>query len=133
MGLEDKLIDAGVKVAEDTLKNVLNKKSANNTTSESNANNENINNKESGVTVEKSISVAKKAFTFGRFLTFLVHNLPIFGIVIAVIAAIILFMFNPFGWELNFSFGNGPKIDKTLNLLLILSKWLCVAYIPRAF
>lgn len=65
-----------------------------------------------GATVKGTV---KTVGAFAKFVSFIFSNLPLVGIIVAVIVAAWLFSFNPFGWNINL-FGK-PQIEKTANIV----------------
>ena len=65
-----------------------------------------------GATVKGTV---KTVGAFAKFVSFIFSNLPLVGVIAAVIVAAWLFLFNPFGWNMNL-FGK-PQIEKTANIV----------------
>ena len=65
-----------------------------------------------GATVKGTV---KTVGAFAKFVSFIFSNLPLVGVIAAVIVAAWLFLFNPFAWNMNL-FGK-PQIEKTANIV----------------
>lgn len=65
-----------------------------------------------GATVKGTV---KTVGAFAKFVSFIFSNLPLVGVVAAVIVAAWLFLFNPFSWNMNL-FGK-PQIENTANIV----------------
>lgn len=65
-----------------------------------------------GATVKGAV---KTVGAFAKFVSFIFSNLPLVGVIATVIVAAWLFLFNPFGWNMNL-FGK-PQIEKTANIV----------------
>ena len=65
-----------------------------------------------GATVKGTV---KTVGAFAKFVSFIFSNLPLVGVIAAVIVAAWLFLFNPFDWNMNL-FGK-PQIEKTANIV----------------
>lgn len=68
--------------------------------------------KTTGAAVKGSV---KTVGALAKTISFIFNNLPLVGIIIAVIVATWLFLFNPFGWNMNL-FGK-PQIENTANIV----------------
>ena len=77
--------------------------------------------KTTGAAVKGSV---KTVGALAKTISFIFNNLPLVGIIIAVIVATWLFLFNPFGWNMNL-FGK-PQIENTANIVEEVKKiYLC--------
>ena len=65
-----------------------------------------------GTTVKGTV---KTVGAFAKFVSFIFSNLPLVGVVAAIIVAAWLFLFNPFSWNMNL-FGK-PQIENTANIV----------------
>ena len=65
-----------------------------------------------GATVKGTV---KTVGAFAKFVSFIFSNLPLVGVIAAVIVAAWLFLSNPFDWNMNL-FGK-PQIEKTANIV----------------
>lgn len=65
-----------------------------------------------GATVKGTV---KTVGAFAKIISLVFSNLPLLGVVAAVIVAAWLFLFNPFGWNMNL-FGK-PQIENTANIV----------------